>query len=82
MKRIDVTIDRVVLRGIDPGNRQALVNGLQTELARILATPGLATTPRHTPTLRLGRLPIETGQAGAAKLGHTIARAIGKGLKP
>jgi hypothetical protein len=82
VKRIDVTIDRVVLRGIDPANRQALMDGLQTELARILAAPGVVATPRHTPTLRLGRLPMETGQAGAAKLGQTVARAIGKGLKP
>jgi hypothetical protein len=82
MKRINVTIDRVVLRGIDPADRQALVHGLQTELARILATPGIASTPRHTQALRLGRLPLESGQAGATKLGNNVARAIGKGLKP
>ena len=27
MSRIDVTIDRLVLRGLDPADRHALVNG-------------------------------------------------------
>jgi hypothetical protein len=83
MSRIHVTIDRIVLRGIDPADRQALVNSLKAELSRMLADPATrATLPnsRRTPAMRLGRMPLGQGTAGARKLGTGIARAIGKGI--
>jgi hypothetical protein len=85
MSTIHVNIDRVVLRGIDPANKQALISGLQTELSRILADPAArAAWPqnptRRTPVLRLGKMPLAPGTAGARKLGTGIARAIGKGV--
>jgi hypothetical protein len=82
---IKVNIDRLVLKGIDPADRHALTRGLRTELARILADPatraGLSQS-RRTPVLRLGRVALDPGMAGARKLGNGIARAIGKGLNP
>ena len=84
MSPIHVYIDRVVLRGIDPSDRHALVSGLKTELARVLADPatqGAMTKPRRTPVMRLGRMPMELGIGGARKLGGGIARAIEKGIK-
>ena len=37
MSRIRLTIDRVVLQGMDPAERNALVEGLRSELERMLA---------------------------------------------
>jgi hypothetical protein len=84
MSRVHVTIDRLVLHGIEPAERQAMVNGLQTELTRILADPAVRaawTGSRRTPVLRLGKMPLGPGISGARKLGNGIARAIGKGAK-
>ncbi len=84
MSPIHVHIDRLVLRGIDPADRNALVAGLKTELARVLADPGTQRAmvkSRRTPVLRLGKMPMEQGIGGARKLGGGIARAIGKGIK-
>jgi hypothetical protein len=83
MSNINVTIDRVVLRGFDPADRQALVNGLQAELTRLLSDPATRASwsrSRRTPVLRLGKMPMGQGIAGARKLGGGIARAIGKGI--
>ena len=83
MSRIEVTIDRIVLRGIDPGDRQALINGMRTELARVLTEPAARdalSQSRRTPVLRLGKMTVGQGTAGAGRLGSGIARAIGKGI--
>jgi hypothetical protein len=39
MSRIDVNIDRIVLSGIDPADRHALIGALKAELARVLVDP-------------------------------------------
>jgi hypothetical protein len=82
---IEINIDRLVLRGIDPSDRKALVEGLQAELSRILADPrasGQRMQSARTPLLRLGRMPLEPGPTGGRKFGGGLARAIGRGLKP
>ena len=84
MSTIHVHIDRLVLRGIDPSDRHALVSGLKTELARVLAdaaTQSAISKSRRTPVMRLGKMPMEQGVGGARKLGGGIAQAIGKGIK-
>jgi hypothetical protein len=84
MSPIHVHIDRVVLRGIDAADRDALVAGLKTELTRVLsdpATQGGMTKSRRTPLMRLGKMPMEEGIGGARKLGGGIAQAIGRGIK-
>ena len=43
-RTIEVNIDRLVLRGIDPSDRKALVEGLQAELSRVLAEPESSAT--------------------------------------
>jgi hypothetical protein len=84
MSRVDVTIDRLVLRGLDPAARTAFVEGLRSELARALADPvtraNLSSSGR-TPVLRLGRMPLRPGISGARNFGMTIARAVSKGGK-
>jgi hypothetical protein len=85
VSRIEVKIDRVVLRGLDAADRHSLVDGLKTELARTLADPATGVKSagsRRTPVLRLGRMPLEPGRGGAAKLGGGIGNAIAKGLRP
>ena len=85
MSRIEVKIDHVVLRGFNPTDRHALVNGLKSELSRILADPATgikSARSQRTPVLHAGRMPMDPGLAGARKLGGGIAKAIGKGIKP
>jgi hypothetical protein len=85
MSRIEVKIDRLVLRGFDPADRHSLVNGLKSELSRILDDPATGIKSAHshrTSVLRLGRLPLETGSSGSRNLGKGMAAAIGKRLVP
>jgi hypothetical protein len=82
---IEVHIDRLALRGVDPLDRQALAQGLKAELSRILADPAsqaALSKSRRTPTLRVGRIPLEHGPSGSRKFGGGLARAIGKGMQP
>ena len=85
MSRIKVTIDAIALKGFAPGERKALIDALQGELARTLADPaaGMATAQsRRTPVLRMKRMSLVPGPVGARNPGGGIARAIGKGSKP
>lgn len=85
MSRITLSIDRLVMRGFEPGDRNALVQGLEAELSRLLADPAARAEwarSHRTAVLRLGRMPFEPGPAGGRKFGSAVARAIGKGLKP
>jgi hypothetical protein len=84
MSRIRVTIDQLVLKGIAAGDRNALVDGLRSELARVLSDPAARAEwarSHRTPVLRLGQLPLESGLSGGRKFGKSMARAIGRGLK-
>jgi len=84
MSRIRVTIDRVALRGMDPREGRAFVEGLQGELSRILADPAARSgaRSRRTPVLRLGGLPLGAGSTGGRKAGVGTAQAIGRSIKP
>ena len=85
MSRIDLTIDKLVLKGFDPGDHKAVAEGLQKELASFLADRSARSDwarPHRTPVLRLDAVPHQSGVAGGRKLGADVARAIGKGLKP
>lgn len=84
MSRIHLHIDRIVLRGVDAADRHALVQGLQTELARVLVDPearAAMKASRRVPVLRLGRMAMTPGPAGARSFGTGVARAIGKGIR-
>jgi hypothetical protein len=85
MSRVRVTIDRLILQGFDPGDQRSLINGLKSELSRMLSdqAAGIATARSHRTSLLRAEIPaMEPGFAGARKLGGGIARAIGKGVKP
>ncbi|WP_213956941.1 hypothetical protein [Variovorax sp. dw_954] len=78
MSRVTVTIDRIVVSGLEPTQRDALVAALESELVRVLAGPGdRAAVSRRTPVLRLGRVPLGSGTSGARAVGQGIAHAIG-----
>jgi hypothetical protein len=85
MSRITLTIDRLVLKGLEGADRKALAEGLQKELSRVLADPATRAewaSSHRTPILRLGQMALDPGPAGGRKFGGGLARAIGKGLKP
>lgn len=85
MSRIHLTIDRLVLGGMDAAARQTFVDGLRAELARALADPvarEAGARDRRTPVLRLGRMALAAGPAGARRLGAQVARGIYSGLAP
>ena len=83
--RVSVQIDKLVLRGIAPGDKQAFVNGLKAELARVLSgqevRAGMVRSHK-TPVMRVGGIRMEPGLSGARALGRSVAQAIGKGMKP
>jgi hypothetical protein len=84
MSRVRVTIDELVLTGLEPIQRRALVEGLRAELSRVLRDPATRSGVRsiRTPIVKLGRLPLEPGAAGGRKLGGALAHSIGGKLKP
>jgi hypothetical protein len=85
VSRIHLTIDRLVLNGLERGQEKALVESFRTELSKILADRRTRSEWAHshrTPVLKLGRVPMESGAAGGGKLGVRMAGAIGRGLKP
>jgi hypothetical protein len=84
MSRIRITIDRVVLQGLDPAERTALVEGLKAELIRALSSPQSRAVlrSRRTPVMRLANLQRQPGPSGSRAFGAAVARAIGRSVKP
>jgi hypothetical protein len=85
MSRIHLTIDQLVLGGLDPASRAAFVARLKNELSVLLADPASRAAwarSHRTPVLRLNRMGLEPGVAGAGKLGRQVAQGIARGLKP
>lgn len=85
MSRIKLTIDRLVLTGLDAGDQKALVEGLHAELSQVLADRARRAEwarSHRTPVLKVGRIPLDAGAAGGRKFGQQMARAVGRGLKP
>ena len=84
VSRVRLSIDHLVLKGIEPGDRNALVEGLQTELSRVLADLAVRAEwarSHRTPVLRLGRTPLESGASGARKFGRGVARKVISALR-
>jgi len=82
VRRIHLSIDTLVLRGVRPEDRHALARGLSEELTRMLGQPGVATRlvrDGSPPMLRLPRLRFASAPA-ARTLGVQVGRAIGRGL--
>jgi hypothetical protein len=84
MSHIRLNIDRLVLNGFEPAEAKTLTEALRSQLSLMLSDPRTrrAWASHRTPVLKMGPVPLETGTAGAGKLGTRIGQAVGKGLKP
>jgi hypothetical protein len=83
MSRIRVTVDQLVLKGIETSERQAVIDGLQAGLAAALADQRSGADwarPHRTSVLRLGSLPAERGPTGGRTFGRRLGGAIGGSL--
>ena len=78
MKRVVVTIDRLVLKGFRFEDRHAIAQGLQEQLAQLLFEPGMAEridSAGSTGRLRLGTVRV-TGDMQGQQIGQATGRAI------
>lgn len=74
MTRLVLHIDRLVLRGVPPGDARALATALQAALQTHLGTPG-AFAPAPAARLRAGPVRLAAGD-GAGTVGQAVASAI------
>ena len=85
VSRIRLTIDRVVLNGFQNVEAGALTKALESQLSQVLAdkaTRRVWARPHRTPVMKLGRMALQPGTAGARHFGQTLGTAVGRGLKP
>jgi hypothetical protein len=83
MKRVNLHIDRLVLRGFRHEDRYGIAEGIQQELARMLADPEAAqqlAAYGDMSRLRIGSVQIGRG-AKPQSVGTQVARGIGKGMR-
>ena len=85
MSRIHLTIDLLVLNGIQPHEARAVARAMESQLSQVL---GDAASRREwarshrTPVLKLGRMTLDSGAAGAQAFGRRLGNAVGRGLRP
>jgi hypothetical protein len=85
VSRIRLTIDRLVLHGFEPHDAKAVARALESQLSQVLGDTAARREwahPHRTPILRLGRLTLDPGTAGAHAFGRRLGIAVGRGLKP
>lgn len=81
MSRVKIHIDQVSLLGLDPAQRNGVMDALRAELKRIATTAsGNGAKSRRIPVVKLGRVPLNPGSPGGKSIGTGIAQAIGKSL--
>ncbi|MDB5970547.1 MAG: uncharacterized protein JWQ90_2997 [Hydrocarboniphaga sp.] len=83
MKRVVLYIDRLVLKGFDRRDRHALAAGLQQELTRMFAEPGLMrqlVAKGDIGVIKTGAVRI-AASASPAKVGSHLAGSITQGVK-
>lgn len=82
MKRVIVHIGRLVLRGIERGNADRIVDGLRAELRSKLAADAVVAalaSHRSSPVVRGGRARVPHS-SGAVSIGRAVAtRIVGGG---
>ncbi len=79
--RVTLHVDRLVLRGIPRGQREALVGALRDELARQLATPAFREGLCNRHLASVATTPLAGGEPSGARLGRQSARLIAKGIR-
>lgn len=79
-RRVVVHIDRLTLTGFAREDRQAIADGLQQELGRVLADPAAAAGLRamgDVPRMRVSGVSMGQG-AAPGRVGESVARGIGR----
>ena len=79
-----MTVDRVVLHGIQPLEAKALTQALESQLSQLLAdrtTRREWAQPHRTPVLKLAPMTLSPGTGGARTFGRGLAGAVARGLK-
>ena len=80
-RRIVLHIDRLVLRGFDAADGEAIAGALRVELGRQLAgAQGAGQWPASAVSLRLGRINVGQG-VRPEQVGTQLGRTIGRGVK-
>ena len=85
MTRITVTVDHLLLKGIEPEMGNALAAALKADLSQALSDRTARSEwarSHRTPVLKLSRMPLNSGITGGTKLGKQVAHAVARGLKP
>jgi len=80
---VHLHIEELVLHGFSPGDRLAIGDAVERELARIIAEPGWRGFPDRSLALEridAGSFPVARG-ARAPAVGTSIARAVQGGLE-
>ena len=80
MTRVVVHIERLVLKDFRPQDGDAVAEGLQRELSRLLAEPGAApqlAALGSLPRLQVGGVPLDRG-AGAQQIGERLAQGVSR----
>ncbi|MGH6846877.1 MAG: hypothetical protein ACREC0_05420 [Methylocella sp.] len=77
--KLHVTIDRLVLHGFAPGQRDAVVAGFRGELARLLAVDGAGAA--FGDSRAVNALKVAPRRAGGAGAGESAARQLLQGLR-
>lgn len=82
MRRVNVNIDSLVLKGFRYEDRYAIAAAVQDEIARMLAAPDAAarlTQLGSTPNLHVGSVNV-AANSNPQDVGTATGRAIGRGL--
>ena len=82
MRRVIVHIDSLVLKGFRAEDRHAIAQGLQEQLTRVLATPGIAGQLQQVESVsqvRAGNINIAV-DTKPRQVGTAIANKLGKGF--
>jgi hypothetical protein len=80
-RRIDVTIDELVLHGFERGNRYRIASAIEVEIARLLTEQGLPFAPardRSVEFLDAGQFNMRKGKPET--IGSQVAQKIHAGL--
>jgi hypothetical protein len=78
-----MTVDRVVLHGIQPVEAKALTQALESQLSHLLAdrtTRRGWAQPHRTPVVKLAPMTLSPGTVGARMFGRGLAGAVARGL--
>jgi hypothetical protein len=85
MTRVRLNIEHLVLKGFGTGEARALTERLRSQLEEVLrdrTSRRQWARSRCTPVVKLGRMPLGGGVAGAGNFGGRLASAISRKLKP